>query len=59
MVIGDFHSYLETDQGVQFRKNFINITIDIFHDSSVCSEFFDEYFFFIYREKSQIFIVLI
>jgi|GEM_PF-2081634 glycosyltransferase domain-containing protein len=44
MVIGDFHSYLETDQGVQFRKNFINITIDIFHDSSVCSEFFDEYF---------------
>ncbi len=44
MVIGDFHSYLGTDQGVQFRKNFINTTIDIFHDSSVCSEFFDEYF---------------
>ncbi len=42
--ISDLDSYLGTEQGVQFRKNFINITIDIFHDSSVCSEFFDEYF---------------
>jgi glycosyltransferase domain-containing protein len=42
--ISNFDSYLGTEQGIQFRKNFINSTINILHDSSVCDKLFDRYF---------------
>jgi glycosyltransferase domain-containing protein len=44
MFIDDFNGYLNTDKGIQFRKNFINSTINILHDSSVCDKLFDRYF---------------
>jgi hypothetical protein len=44
MFIDDYNGYLNTDKGIQFRKNFINSTINILHDSSVCDKLFDRYF---------------